>query len=251
MVDAAQAAGYHLLPFPFRAGEALLEIYRELVEAGQVDGFVLSSVNYSDPRVAFLQARQVPFVAFGRTAAQPDHAYVDVDGAAGLRAATEYLIGQGHRRIGLLAWPEGSRVGDDRLAGYLAAMAGASLEVAPAWIARGEGHFEFGLAATHRWLALDGAERPTAIAALSDSAAVGALHALAAAGLTPGRDVAVIGFDDAPLAQFMSPPLSTLRQPLPAAGRQCVETLVGLIEGKPDVERQVLLRPELVLRGTA
>ena len=251
MVDEAQAAGYHLLPFPFRAGEELVETYRELVEAGRVDGFVLSSVNYNDPRVAFLEARQVPFVAFGRTAAAPTHAYVDVDGAAGLRAATEHLISQGHRRIGVLAWPAGSRVGDDRLAGYEAAMAAAGLACEPAWVARGSGTFEFGQAATEAWLRLPAAERPTAIVALSDTTAVGALHALTAAGLKPGRDVAVIGFDDAPLAQYMAPPLSTLRQPLRAAGQACVDMLVGLIEGDPELERQVLLKPELVLRSTA
>lgn len=253
MVEEAKAAGYHLLPFPYRAGDDLVGAYRDMIDAGRVDGFVVSSVDYDDPRVAFLQERRVPFVAFGRTAAQPAHAYVDIDGAAGLRAATEALIQAGHRRVAALAWPAGSRVGDDRLAGYHAAMQAAGLPVAFEWVARGEGTFEHGLAATMHWLSLDADKRPTAVVALSDTTAVGALHAVHSRGLTAGRDLAIIGFDDAPLAQYMTPPLSSLRQPLHAAGRRCVEILVGLMEERPlsAAERQVLLRPELIVRETS
>jgi DNA-binding LacI/PurR family transcriptional regulator len=251
MVAEAQSAGYHLLPFPFREGEDLVAAYRELIEAGRVDGFVLSSMNYADPRVAFLQERQVPFVAFGRTGERPSFPYVDVDGAGGLRAATEHLIRLGHQRVAVLAWPAGSQVGDDRLAGYLSAMQAAGRPVAENWVARGEGSVDFGRATTLRWLAAEAQARPTGILALNDTAAVGALQALHSLGLTPGREVAVIGFDDAPLAQYMSPPLTTLRQPLREAGRLCVEILVGLLEDKPLAATQVLLPPSLILRGTA
>jgi DNA-binding LacI/PurR family transcriptional regulator len=151
----------------------------------------------------------------------------------------------------VLAWPEGSRVGDDRLAGYQAAMQAAGLPVAPEWVARGEGSFEFGLAATQRWLDLAPAARPTAVVALSDTAAVGALHALHSRGLTPPHDLALVGFDDAPLAQFMTPPLSSIRQPLREAGRQCVEILVGGMEDKPVAATQVLLAPSLIVRATS
>src|SRR5574339_472690 len=77
MVLEAEAAGYHLLPFPFREGDAHVEDYRELINTGRVDGFVLSSVNYNDPRISFLIEQNFPLVAFGRANPELDFPYVD------------------------------------------------------------------------------------------------------------------------------------------------------------------------------
>src|SRR5512138_2230648 len=106
MVHEAEAAGYHLLPFPFRSGH--VDDYRELIDTGRVDGFVISSVEYDDTRLSYLMERKFPFVAFGRSNPGWDFPFVDVDGTDGLRQATGYLIEKGNRRIGVLAWPEGS-----------------------------------------------------------------------------------------------------------------------------------------------
>jgi DNA-binding LacI/PurR family transcriptional regulator len=251
MVEEAEAAGYHLLPFPYREGDDQVSGYRELIDTGKVDGFVLSSVNYHDPRVRFLLERQFPFVAFGRSDPELDFPYVDVDGATGLRLVTEHLIARGHRRIAALAWPEYSRVGDDRMEGYFAALAAAGLPVDPDLIARGEGSYQFGRSATERWLAWEADRRPTAVVALNDAMAIGAMHAGQARGLAIGRDLAVTGFDDSPMAQYLAPPLTSVRQPIQQVGRKCVEILTGLLEGHAPVERQVLLQPELIVRASA
>ncbi len=248
MVEEAEAAGYHLLPFPF---DLQISAYRELIDAGRVDAFVLSSVNYNDPRARFLQDQAYPFVAFGRSDANQDFPYVDVDGADGLRQATEHLLERGHRRIGALAWPIGSRVGDDRLSGYLAALEAAGLPARPEDIARGEGTFQFGLEATGQWLARPAAERPTALVALNDSLAIGAMHAMQRHGLRPGPDLALVGFDDSPTAQYLWPPLSSVRQPIRAAGQHCVGILVALLEGRTPATQHVLLKPELIVRPSS
>lgn len=250
MVEEAEAAGYHLLPFPYREGDDQVSGYRELIDTGKVDGFVLSSVNYHDPRVRFLLERQFPFVAFGRSDPELDFPYVDVDGATGLRLITEHLIARGHRRIAALAWPEDSRVGNDRMEGYFTALSAAGLAVDPALITRGEGHFEFGRSATEPWLALEADRRPTGIVALNDSMAIGAMHAGQARGLVIGRDLAVAGFDDSPMSQYLWPPLTTMRQPIREAGRKCVEILVALLEGRTPHGRQALLHPELIVRAS-
>jgi DNA-binding LacI/PurR family transcriptional regulator len=250
MVEEAEAAGYHLLPFPYREDSDQVSAYGELIDAARVDGFVISSVNYDDPRVAYLQERQVPFVAFGRVAASQHSAYVDVDGAAGLRLATAHLLELGHRRIAVLAWPPGSRVGDERIGGYFDALTAAGLGPDPAWVARGPGTFEFGLAATNQWLAGSAPARPTAIVALNDIQAVGAMHAALGLGRTPGRQISIIGFDDSPMDQYLWPPLTSVAQPIRAAGRKCVEMLVGLLRAQAPPETQVLLAPELVVRGS-
>jgi len=251
MVEEAQAAGYHVLPFPFRHGEEHVDDYRELINTGRVDGFILSSVNYDDRRVNYLMERQFPFVAFGHSNPELDFCYVDVDGADGIRQAVDHLLNRGHRRIAAIAWPEGSRVGNERMAGYLDAMQSAQVEIQPQWIQRGQGDFEFGRTACHTLLDLNPAIRPTAFVCLNDTQAIGAMQALRECNLQAGKDIAVIGFDDAPMTQFLLPALSTIRQPIRLAGCKCVEVLVALIDGTQPEERHVFLKPKLIIRASA
>ncbi len=251
MVEEAQAKGYHVLPFPFRPGEEHVDDYRELINTGGVDGFILSSINYDDPRISFLMERQFPFVAFGHSNPELDFCYVDVDGADGIRQAVEYLLAHGHQRIAAIAWPEESRVGNERMQGYLDALRHAHIAIHPQWVQRGQGDFEFGRTACHTILSLDPAIRPTAIVCLNDTQAIGAMHALRESNLQAGKDMAVIGFDDAPMAQFLLPALTTIRQPIRLAGCKCVEILVGLLNGSLPEERQVLLKPKLIVRASA
>ena len=251
MVQEAEGAGYHLLPFPHRDDDQHVEDYRELIETGHVDGFVLSSVNFDDPRIVFLLKRGFPFVAFGRSNPDQDFPFVDVDGAAGVQQEVEYLISRGHSQIAVLAWPEDSRVGKDRMQGYKTAMQLAGLSINPIWIHRGEGTFDFGFHATLELLQLPLPQQPTAIIAFNDTQAIGAMHAVQSQGLSVGKDIAIAGFDDAPMAQYLIPPLTTVRQPIRAAGHKCVELLVDLMQGIRPEEHQVLLKPELILRATA
>jgi DNA-binding LacI/PurR family transcriptional regulator len=249
MVDEAEAAGYHLLPFPFRSGH--VNDYRELIDTGRVDGFVISSVEYDDQRVSFLLERKFPFVAFGRSNPGLDFPYVDVDGTDGLRQATRYLIEHGYRQIGALAWPENSRVGNDRIAGFFEAMELAGLKVNPTWIERGEGTFEFGYQAGLRLLSLPDVKRPTALVAMSDTMALGGIQAARELHLEVGRDLAIIGFDDSPMSQYLVPALTTVRQPIREAGRKCVELLVSLMKGEQLAARHILLSPTLITRASA
>ena len=251
MVREAEAAGYHLLPFPFREGDGLVDAYRELIDTGRVDGFVLSSVNYDDPRVTFLLERNFPFVAFGRANPELDFPYVDVDGFEGICQAMQYLIGRGHQRIAVVAWPENSRVGNQRMRGYYESMQAAGLKICSEWIERGEGTFEFGREAASRLLRLPVPDRPSAIVTLNDTQAIGVLHAARAEGVEAGKEIAIIGFDDAPMSQYLFPSLTTVRQPIPEAGRKCVEILVSLMKGEEPAEPRVLLLPELITRASA
>lgn len=251
MVREASAVGYHVLPFPFSEGTSQIDSYRDLIRSGNVDGFVLSSVNYHDPRIQYLLKQKFPFVAFGRSNPEWDFAWVDIDGAAGTRQAIEYLIGRGHRRIAILAWPEDSRVGNDRLQGYLDAMRTADIDIEPGYLLRGEGTFEVGRAMTLHLLELPPERRPTAIMALNDTMAIGAMAAVRECGLEIGTDLAIIGFDDAPMVQYLFPPLTSVRQPIAEAGHRCVELLVSLVEGRPIEQHHILLSPSLIIRASA
>jgi DNA-binding LacI/PurR family transcriptional regulator len=251
MMEAAERAGYHVLPFSHRQVTEHIATYRELIGSGRVDGFILSSVEFNDPRIIFLLEQNVPFVAFGRSNPEWNYSYVDVDGAAGLRMATEHLLARGHRRIAALAWPPSSRVGNDRLSGYLRALGDAGITPDPEWIARGEGRVAFGRAATVRWLELPVQQRPTAVVALSDAMAIGAMRAAQERGLRVGKDFAVTGFDDAPMVQYLTPALTTVRQPIREVGQQVISILVSLLADERPAENQIVLQPQLIVRESS
>ncbi len=253
MLQAAIRYGYYLLSFPFRENaQDQTSLYRELVYTGRVDGFILSSVEYNDPRVFFLQEHQTPFVAFGRSNPGLAFPYVDVDGGMGLRMATEHLLEQGHRCIATLCWPENSRVGDNRLEGYVQAMEAAGIPLAAQWIERGEGSYCFGYEATRRLLALPMGIRPTGIVALNDFMAIGAIAAIQDNGFLVGTDVAVTGFDDIPMVQYLHPPLTSVRQPIWQVGQLTIDMLMSILnqDGAPPPE-SLLLPPELIIRGSS
>lgn len=252
MLLAAERQGYYLLSFPHFSNQYdQIEAYRKLIDSNRVDGFVISAVEYDDRRVAFLIDRDSPFVAFGRSNHDWDFPYVDVDGALGLQMATEHLLEQDHRRIAILAWPERSRSGDDRLHGYLLALEKAGIEPHPNWITRGEGCFEFGFETTMKWLQSPNEQRPTAIVALNDSMAIGGMQAAKELGIRIGPELGIVGFDDTPFIRYLSPPLSSLRQPVWEAGHHVIEMLVAILENKPIERRRILLSPELVIRESS
>ncbi len=251
MVEAVGDAGYHLLPFPCPPDHAQVEAYQELVDTNRVDGFILSSTNVDDQRIAYLQKIGFPFVAFGRANEDWDFPYIDVSGTVGLRIATEYLLRLGHRRIAAIAWPEGSSTGDLRLQGYREAMTAADISIDPGWIMRGQHTAAVGQSAATQLLDLPPDRRPTAIVALSDLMAIGAMNAIQDRGLEIGRDVAVIGFDDVPMAQYLRPPLTTLRQPIWEIGQRVIAMMLQLLRGEPLTERHILLTPELIVRESS
>jgi DNA-binding LacI/PurR family transcriptional regulator len=251
MAEAAEAQGYHILTFTGGSDGKPWLPYEELMLTGRVDGFILSETNREDERIRYLRNRGFPFVAFGRANEEWDFPYVDVDGEAGIRQAVEHLVALGHRRIGLLAWPEASLVGHHRYQGYVAALRSARISLDPAWIVRTEHTEAAGRQGMHGLLGLPPARRPTAVVAVSDLMAIGAINAIYEAGHQPGRDLAVVGFDDIPTAQYLHPPLTTLRQPIAEVGERVVNMLLGVIRGQDLAERSVLLPPRLIVRDSS
>jgi DNA-binding LacI/PurR family transcriptional regulator len=206
MFKTAELDGYYLLCFPFHEDrDRQIEAYSELIDTGRVDGFILSSIEYNDARVELLLERGFPFVGFGRSNDELVFPYIDVDGGQGLYEAVMHLAGEGRRRIAALAWPEDSRVGNNRMAGYFRGMADAGLSVDPQLVLRGLGNFEYGFEAAEGLLQLPAAHRPDALVALNDYMAIGAMAALRKHGLTPGEEIAVTGFDDNPIARYLQP----------------------------------------------
>ncbi|MCA0453713.1 MAG: LacI family transcriptional regulator [Chloroflexi bacterium] len=251
LVESAESYGYHILLFPQRSDRDLFTTYAELIRTKRVDGFIISSVEYNDPRVAALEHLNVPFVSFGRSRENEHTPFVDVDGQAGGKAAVQHLIEQGHQRIAVLGWPESSRVGTERLAGYWEAMREAALPIDPEWIIRGRGEIDYGYEAANKLLDLPPSRRPTAFVAILDTIAMGVMQAAEACGYIVGRDLAVVGFDDMAVAHYVKPRLTTLRQPIKAVGQAVMQILICLLKGETPAKHTILLPPELIIRESS
>ena len=159
LTEQADALGLRVLLFTARDPEDEIEQFRRLSEAADVDAFVLTSTFHGDPRTEWLIEHGQSFVTFGRPwgiddMADPEHLWVDVDGRAGLRAATEHLLATGRERIGFLGWPAGSGTGDDRRAGWLEAMRSACQKFGerPAGVESFRSHFAIPIGGEPSWM---------------------------------------------------------------------------------------------------
>jgi LacI family transcriptional regulator len=175
-----------------------------------------------------------------------DLASVGATNWAGGLAATEHLISLGHERIAMIGGPREMLCTQARIDGYRAALERAGIEVDRRLIRYGDFHHEGGFRASREFLALE--DRPTAIFAGSDEQAMGAYEAARQSGLQIPRDLSVVGFDDLPLCQWLSPPLTTVRQPLEEMGRLAARTLFQQLDGEQLVSPRVELATELRVR---
>jgi len=253
MFQTAELHGYNFLCFPYHQDAQMrLVNYKELIKSRRVDAFVLSTVNHEEPSTNFLVENKIPFYAFGRATGEENFPYIDVDGGAGLQFAVEHLAQQGHQRIGALAWPSDSRVGNDRMEGYFDAVQKHNLLLDYHLVFRGEGTQAAGYAGLERLLALPADIRPTAVVTMNDEMAFGVIAKLQELGLVVGKDFGVVGFDDVPAARLSNPSLSSIHQPADRIGNLIMERLIVWLEtGKyPDPAKE-LITPELMVRESS
>jgi len=248
LVDRCRAEGLHVLLFSGDPSDPLVG-YDELVRSTAVDAFVITDTYLGNPQAAWLVERRVPFVAFGRPWDSPEasHPWVDVDGAAGGALATRHVLDRGHERVAWIGWRKDSWIGEDRRAGWTATMRERGLSTS-GLASRVEDTVSSGADAAA--VLLDEA-RPSAFVCASDTLAMGVLHTLLQRGLAPGRDVAVVGFDDSQAAQVVPPGLTSVRQPLELVAVELVAALRGLLGAPRVVHQPMLLTPTLSVRGTS
>src|SRR5699024_9523695 len=153
--------------------------------------------------------------------------WVDVDNVEGGRVATRHLVDRGYRRIAMITGPPTMRVGVDRLAGYREVLAGAGLEAAGVE----DGGFTAVDAEAAMPRILDDGSAPDAVFIASDLMARGALGAIARRGLRVPEDIAIVGFDDSPVAARVTPPLTTVRQPSREQGAVMADVLIRRLAG--------------------
>ncbi|MFF6995335.1 LacI family DNA-binding transcriptional regulator [Streptomyces sp. NPDC008313] len=221
----------------------------EFARGGRVDGALLMSVRAEDRLPDMLAESGLPTVLMGRRSGDECVTYVDADNVGGARDAVAHLLGRGRRTIASITGPLDMYVARCRLRGYQEALALAGIENKPSWVVEGDFTEESGRRGMteliERHPDIDG------VFAASDTTAAGVLAALREAGRRVPEDVAVIGFDDFPLAQHTAPQLTTVRQPLDEIGRALVRLLLEEMAEPAVAWQHVILRTELVLRGSA
>lgn len=219
-----------------------------LLRSGRADGVILSDARTDDERVRRLDALGLPFVMFGRCPEVPHHPWVDTDGRAGIRRATEHLIALGHRRVALLGLPHSYSCSLDRAQGYYDALEAAGIALDPSYVVTDLHDSGETRAAMNQLLALP--ERPTAFVATSDMIALQATIAASQQGLRAGSDYAITGFDDLPVVEHAVPALTSMRQPLEKICDMLITILLQVLDGETG-EHQVLFEPELIVRESS
>lgn len=240
--------GYFMLLSMVQVEQAI-SLYQRIVRGSHCDGLLTLASDVDDALLELIVQDRTPFVLIGRHPRFPQVTSVDAENAAGAQQATAHLIGLGHRRVATITGPLTTATGADRRDGYLAALREAGLPAMPDLIVQGDFGQRSGHAAMRALLALP--ERPTALFAASDAMAAGALAAIREAGLRVPEDVAIVGFDDSPIASLTSPMLSTVRQPIQLLGAEAARLLLDQLQGgttEPLCER---LPVELVIRGSS
>ncbi|MFF3029377.1 MULTISPECIES: LacI family DNA-binding transcriptional regulator [unclassified Microbacterium] len=247
ITEHASERGMRMLVYAARTPEEEIARLAELWEGSEIDAAIITGTMRDDPRVGRLDDSGLPFISFGRPwgeddIADPRHLWVDVDGAAGTRAATEHALTFGSR-VAFLGWPSGSGTGDDRERGWIEAMRAAGAKGARVVADDSVPQVRASVAR-----ALDEGLDADAVVCASDSLAVGALLALSDA----RRSVPVIGFDNTPTAEALG--FSSVEQRPEDVAAAILELMMGPT-GDVVAPRRVqsgsahaLITPELVVR---
>ncbi len=223
--------------------------YLRFISSNQADGLVLFTGHLpfgfgnEDGEL-----RLPPTVAVNEPVPNAQVPFVGVDNVEGARVAAEHLISQGHRRIAFIGHSTSKAVNILREQGYRAALQAACISVEPRLILDGDGTTESGRQAAEHMFVRD--VLPTAFLCVNDATALGVIIALNARRYDLPRQFSVMGFDDISFASFVSPSLTTMKQPRLKIGEEAMDLLLALLEGEEPRQKEVLLRAELIVRNS-
>jgi LacI family transcriptional regulator len=249
---AARRNGFHVLVSGFHSDRAEIEAVLRALR-GRVDGLIVLSPDVDAQSLRRNLPETLPVVLLNtRVDGSLDGAAFDainVDNHGGAFAMVRHLAGLGHRRIALIRGPEENADARERLRGYRDALRAEGIEPSPELEIPGDFSEESGYRAGRCLLALE--PRPEAVFAANDSMAIGCLFALREAGVEVPGDIALAGFDDIPIARYLTPPLSSVHVPITELGTRAMERLLHAVESKNGHERrQETVAATLMVRGS-
>jgi len=244
----AQQHGYHLLLSGSHNRRTEMEAAMRAMR-GRTDGLIAMSPHFDAATLVENLPPSLPVILLSCEGKDDEYQVIAIDNVGGAEAMTRHLLQLGHRRIAMVMGEKGHFDTGERLLGFRRALEGAGIVPRPEYEAQGDFSEASGHRAVQELLALP--ERPTAIFCANDSMAIGGLCAVHDAGLRVPEDVTVVGFDDIPLAHYMSPPLSSVHVPVFEMGERAVTRLIAALKGEPISERRdVRLPTRLVVRSS-
>lgn len=245
----ASKRGYGLLIGNTQNDPARETDYLRFISSNQADGLILFTGHLP---FGFGQnaeeTRLPPMVAVNEPVVGQDVPFVGVDNFEGARIATEHLISQGHRRIAFIGHSPGREINRLREEGYRVALQSAGIAVDPRLILQGEGTTESGRAAAELMFVRDAL--PTSFFCVNDATALGVIIALNARRYELPLQFSIMGFDDISFSSFVSPSLTTMKQPRHRIGEAAMELLLAMLAGDKPKSEKILLRAELIVRNS-
>ena len=245
--EASRQQGYFLL-LAMLTADMEPGFYDHLLRGRHFDGVIMFSSDIDDPILPLLIKDGNPLVLIGRHPYFRTVTSVDVENREGSREAVAHLIALGHRRIGLINGQLEMEAAQARRDGYKQALLEAGIPIEPELMV--EGRYSEAVAHNSTLELLDLQRPPTAIFAASDAMALGALHAIQHRGRRVPDDIAVVGFDDLPLAASATPTISSVHQPVSDMGAHAVRLAIEQMRGEGPVN-SVILPARLVVRQSS
>jgi LacI family transcriptional regulator len=244
----AQQNGYHLLLSGSHNRRTEMEAAMRAMR-GRTDGLIAMSPHFDAAMLVENLPPTLPVVLLScKATCEVDHV-IAIDNAGGAEAMVNHLIALGHRRIAMVMGEEGHFDTAERLQGYRRALEAAGIALRPEYEAQGDFSEASGHRAVQQLLTLP--ERPTAIFCANDSMCIGGLAAASEAGVRVPADLTMVGFDDIPLAQYLSPPLTSVHVPVFEMGARAVSRLIAVLKGEPVEDgKSVRLPTRLVVRSS-
>lgn len=248
-VSAARDAGYVLVVIDASEIGNTNEAFHRLVLEGRVDGLLIASGTVTDTLTEEMLRQSGRCIILNRLIESSQPSIIE-DDEAGMRLGVEELIRLGHRRISCISGPRDVDTARRRLAGYRSAMESAGLSLEDSAVVHA-GYEESDGYAGMLDLLRNG-DPPTGVAVVSLAAAIGALAACAEKGIRVPDDLSIVAFHDAPIAAYLSPPLTTVSMPLYQLGQRGTELLVRLLKGDdiPSTSKVTQPPPRLVMRAS-
>jgi len=242
-------AGYEAVRYPMASMGGQTAFFKRLAARSNLNGLIISTLSLSDEDVDILSNLAIPIVTIEtRSDSFPS---IITDNLSAAKAATRYLLNLGHNHIGVITGLEEDPfhfcVPQMRIKGYQAALKEYGMELRPELIVPGNFSYAGGAEAMIPLLSIP--SPPTAIFALSDEMAVGAMKTIREMNLKIPEDISLIGFDDHDISQYVG--LTTVKQPVTELGERAATLLLEYIEGKSQGEHaHILMNNRLVVRKT-
>jgi LacI family transcriptional regulator len=225
------------------------DFYKNLLRGRHFDGIVTLASDVDDPILPVVIKQKFPMVLIGHHPYYPDIVSVDVDNRQGAFKAVSHLLETGHQRLATITGPLNTMVSMERRDGFKQALLEAGRPVNNELIIEGDFTEEGGRMAMQRLLGYS--QRPDGVFVANDTMAVGALRAISEAGLRAPHDIAVVSFDNLPIASYVNPTLTTVHQPVFETGDVAARILIQMIEGDTPVARRTLLPTSLIVRQSS